>query len=73
VQKKRSIKPKIRWKAKKSPDVWKGQYQALEVQQALIYLKLYFCSPALAGLFLFVALLRTKRTPPRLWAGGVLL
>jgi len=44
-----------------------------EVTQALIYLKLYFCSPALAGLFLFVALLRTKRTPPRLWAGGVLL
>ena len=43
------------------------------VLQALIYLKLYFCSPALAGLFLFVALLRTKRTPPRLWAGGVLL
>ena len=40
------------------------------VLQALIYLKLYFCSPALAGLFLFVALLRTKRTPPRLWAGG---
>lgn len=32
-----------------------------------------FCSPALAGLFLFVTLLRTKRTPPRLWAGGVLL
>ena len=43
------------------------------VLQALIYLKLYFCSPALAGLFLFVALVRTKRTPPRLWAGGVLL
>ena len=40
------------------------------VLQALIYLKLYFCSPALAGLFLFVALLRTKRTPPRLWARG---
>ncbi len=34
------------------------------VLQALIYLKLYFCSPASAGLFLFVALLRTKRTPP---------
>ena len=34
------------------------------VQQALIYLKLYFCSPALAGLFLFVALLRTKRNTP---------
>ena len=36
------------------------------VLQALIYLKLYFCSPALAGLFLFVTLVRTKRTPPRL-------
>jgi hypothetical protein len=36
VQKNRIIKPKIRWKAKKSPDVWQGQYQALEVQQALI-------------------------------------
>ena len=33
---KRSIKPKIRWKAKKSPDVWQGWHQALEVQQALI-------------------------------------
>ena len=35
VQKKRSIKPKIRWKAKKSLDVWQGWHQALEVQQAL--------------------------------------
>ena len=34
------------------------------VLQALIYLKLYFCSPALAGLFLFVTLLRTKRNTP---------
>ena len=34
------------------------------VQQALIYLKLYFCSPALAEPFLFVALLRTKRNTP---------
>lgn len=34
------------------------------VLQALIYLKLYFCSPALAGLFLFVALLRTKKNTP---------
>lgn len=38
MQKNRSIKPKIRWKAKKSPDVWQGQHQALEVQQALIHL-----------------------------------
>ena len=38
VQKNRSIKPKIRWKAKKSPDVWQGQHRALEVQQALISL-----------------------------------
>lgn len=35
VQKNRSIKPKIRWKAKKSPDVRQGQHQALKVQQAL--------------------------------------
>ena len=32
----RSIKPKIRWKAKELPDVWQGQHQALEVLQALI-------------------------------------
>lgn len=32
----RSIKPKIRWKAKGLPDVWQGQHQALEVLQALI-------------------------------------
>ena len=38
MQKKRSIKPKIRRKAKKSPDVWQGQHQALEVQQTLISL-----------------------------------
>jgi hypothetical protein len=36
VQKNRSIKPKIRWKAKGLPDVWQGQHQVLEVQQALI-------------------------------------
>ena len=35
MQKNRSIKPKIRWKAKKSPGVWQGQHQTLEVQQAL--------------------------------------
>lgn len=35
MQKNRSIKPKIRWKAKKSPDAWQGQHRALEVQQAL--------------------------------------
>lgn len=39
------------------------------VLQALIYLKLYFCSPALAGPFLFVALLRTKNTPAPLGRG----
>ena len=33
--KNRSIKPKIRWKAKKSPGVWQGQHQTLEVQQAI--------------------------------------
>ena len=38
VQKNRSIKPKIRWKAKKSPGVWQDQHQTLEVQQALISL-----------------------------------
>ena len=36
VQKNRSIKPKIRWKAKGLPDVWQGQHQVLAVQQALI-------------------------------------
>ena len=36
MRKNRSIKPKIRWKAKKSPGVWQGQHQTLEVQQALI-------------------------------------
>jgi len=35
----RSIKPKIRWKAKGLPDVWQGQHQALEVQQALNFFK----------------------------------
>lgn len=38
VQKNRSIKPKIRRKAKKWPNVWQGWHQALEVQQALISL-----------------------------------
>ena len=38
MHKNRSIKPKIRWKAKKLPDVWQSQHQALEVQQALISL-----------------------------------
>lgn len=38
VQKNRSIKPKNRLKAKKWPDVWQGQHQVLEVQQALISL-----------------------------------
>ena len=45
-RKNRSIKPKIRWKAKKYPDVWQGQHRALEVQQALIYPTLHtwqFC------------------------------
>lgn len=37
VQKNRSIKPKIRWKAKELPDVWQGQHQVLEVHQAIIY------------------------------------
>ena len=36
VQKNRSIKPKIRWKAKGLPDVWQGQHQVLEVQQAIL-------------------------------------
>jgi hypothetical protein len=36
VQKNRNIKPKIRRKAKKWPDIWRGQHQALKVQQALI-------------------------------------
>ena len=36
VQKNRSIKPKIRWKEKGLPDVWQGQHQVLEVQQAII-------------------------------------
>ena len=36
MQKNRSIKPKIRWKAKGLPDVWQGQHQVLEVQQAIL-------------------------------------
>ena len=39
VQKNRSIKPKIRWKEKGLPDVWQGQHQVLEVQQALNFIK----------------------------------
>ena len=35
MRKNRSIKPKIRWKAKKSPDVWQDPHRDLEVQQAL--------------------------------------
>jgi hypothetical protein len=42
VQKNRSIKPKIRWKAKGLPDVWQGQHQVLEVQQALIGVSNWF-------------------------------
>jgi len=38
VQKNRSINPKISRKAKKYSDVWQGQHQTLEVQQALISL-----------------------------------
>ena len=38
MQKNRIVKPKIRWKAKKTPDVWQLCHQALEVQQALISL-----------------------------------
>lgn len=38
MRKNRSIKPKIRWKAKKSPGVWQDQHQTLEVQQELISL-----------------------------------
>lgn len=37
MRKNRSIKPKIRWRAKKSPDVWQRWHQALEVQQALSF------------------------------------
>ena len=66
VQKNRSIKPKNRLKAKKWPDVWQGQHQVLEVQQALISLtqeiiSLTKCSKALKTLrfrgFLFLILL----------------
>jgi len=47
VQKNRSIKPKIRWKEKGLPDVWQGQHQVLEVQQALISLtQEIICQPA---------------------------
>ena len=53
VQKNRSIKPKIRWKAKKSPDVWQGQHQALKVQQALILPYYGFYGSASAEPFLF--------------------
>jgi hypothetical protein len=37
VRKNRSIKPKIRWKAKKLPDAWQGQHQVLEVQQEIVF------------------------------------
>ena len=60
MQKNRSIKPKIRWKAKKSPGVWQGQHQTLEVQQALISLTQEItnpcwdvCSTLLGAAFLF--------------------
>ena len=52
VQKNRSIKPKIRWKAKGLPDVWQGQHQVLEVQQALK--KFYF--PGKTSIFRGVSL-----------------
>ena len=38
AQKNHIIKPKIRRKAKKLPDVWQGPHRALKVQQALISL-----------------------------------
>ena len=41
MQKNRIVKPKIRWKAKKSPDVWQLCHQALEVQQALNRIRFY--------------------------------
>ena len=43
------------------------------VLQALICFRCIFTALLRQSRFLFVALLRTKRTPPRLWAGGVLL
>jgi hypothetical protein len=56
VQKNHIIKPKIRWKAKKSPDVWQGQHQTLEVQQAIIYSLKMLKKPGntqFSGLFLY--------------------
>ena len=49
LQKNRSIKPKIRWKAKGLPDVWQGQHQVLEVHQALIQLQKCSKSPETIG------------------------
>ena len=49
VQKNRSIKPKIRWKAKGLPDVWQGQHQVLEVQQALKFAVLHHTAKRLFG------------------------
>ncbi|RGC54379.1 hypothetical protein DXA92_13410 [Agathobaculum butyriciproducens] len=56
MQKNRSIKPKIRWKAKKLPDVWQGQHQVFKVQQALIYSLIMLKKPGntlFSGLFLY--------------------
>ncbi len=65
MQKNRSIKPKIRWKAKKSPDVWQGWHQALEVQQALIIVRLTKLPPIRAAVFL-----RSFRAPSLGWGGA---
>ena len=56
VQKNRSIKPKIKWKAKGLPDVWQGQHQVLEVLQAIIYNLKMLKKPGntpFSGLFLY--------------------
>ena len=54
VRKNRSIKPKIRWKAKKLPDAWQGQHQVLEVQQALKSIRFIPENSGFRGFFMFV-------------------
>ena len=63
MQKNRIIKPKIRWKAKKSPDVWQGQHQTLEVQQAL-NLTAYTAKQPFGGIFIC-----WQPKPPALYTG----
>lgn len=50
------LSQKIRWKAKKSLDVWQGWHQALEVQQALKFhsSKFYIPQENPVGFFYYI-------------------